>query len=59
MEFLDETGKVISKLTDRLIITENVRRRTVGKYPHIRIHADQPDCMVTVSESVVLITGKS
>jgi len=57
VEFLDENGTVISRLADRWIIVEDVRRTTVGEYPHIRIHVEAKDCLVLRFASVVLISA--
>jgi hypothetical protein len=58
VEFLDGNGTLLARLADRWIVAEDVRRTTVGEYPHIRIHVEAVDCAVHASASVIVIAPR-
>jgi len=59
IEFCNEKGEIVGRLNNRWIIVEDVRRRTAGEFPKVRLRIESKDIgRITASRSAIIIEGK-
>lgn len=59
IEFCNEKGEIIGRLNNRWIVVEDVKRRTSGEFPKVRLRIDSKEIgKITATRSAVIIEGK-
>jgi hypothetical protein len=59
VEFCDKDGEIISRLNNKWIVVEDVKRKTVGELPKIRIRVDREEiARLIATRSTIVIVGK-
>jgi hypothetical protein len=60
VEFFDEADHLVSRLNQKWIFVEGVRRQTIGEYPAIRIRVERNDVQkIIVTRSCVILQGSN
>jgi hypothetical protein len=58
VEFYDKNNELLTTLTHKWIVIEDLERRTIGKYPNIRITAKKTDIKeIIATKSTIIIIG--
>jgi hypothetical protein len=60
VEFRDQENVVLKRIDDRWIAVENLRRKTVGTFPNIRLEAKKEDIEnIVLTNTCIVIEGKA
>lgn len=60
VEFFDTRGELVRRLNNRWIVIENIDRKSVGKYPKIRLRVEKKDVEnIIATRTTIVIQGKS
>jgi len=58
VEFYDATNKLLKKINEKWIIVENLNRKTIGEFPHIRLRVERENIKkILITKSAVIIEG--
>ena len=58
VEFYNANNKPAWRINEKWIIVEDLNRKTIGEYPHIRIRVEKTDIRkITVTKTAIIIQG--
>jgi len=58
VEFYDKENQLLKKISEKWIIVEGLNRKTIGKFPHIRLRVERKDIRkILFTKTAVVITG--
>jgi len=58
VEFYDANDRMLKRINEKWITVEDLTRRTIGEYPHIRIRAEKSDIRkILVTKTMIIIEG--
>jgi len=58
VEFYNANNKPVWRINERWILIEDLNRKTIGEYPHIRIRVEKADVRkITVTKTAIMIQG--
>jgi hypothetical protein len=58
VEFYDANNKLLKRINEKWILVENLSRKTVGEFPHIRLRVERQNIKkMLVTKSAIIIEG--
>jgi hypothetical protein len=60
IDFYDENHKLVTTLSNKWIIVEDLKRRTIGEFPNIRLRVEKKDVKeIIITQTTAIIIGNT